>query len=210
MSNTARFWVVVSIVNLGQALAANRGNFSGPAIGFLAIAAAALIASFGDWPRNPTGATTILIACGLALALAQMAIHPPGLTLRITAAEYRRYLIALLCLCAVTALLWRPRWRRLWFPALAIAHVAMAAFTVRYAHPEIDVLTFQRDAARALLAGSNPYALTFPDPYYGKPLHFYGEGLAAGGRLLFGFPYPPLSLLLVLPASLAGDVRYAH
>src|SRR6185437_7177466 len=28
--------------------------------------------------------------------------------------------------------------------------------------------------------------------------------------LLFGFPYPPLSLLLVLPGYLLGDFRYAH
>ena len=56
----------------------------------------------------------------------------------------------------------------------------------------------------------NPYAIDFPDPYAAKNLPFYGKGLAVGGRLMFGYPYLPVLLLLVIPAYLAGDIRYAH
>ena len=44
--------------------------------------------------------------------------------------------------------------------------------------------------------GANPYAITFPD-IYRQNGDFYGPGLSVGGRLQFGFPYFPLSLLLV-------------
>jgi uncharacterized membrane protein len=75
--------------------------------------------------------------------------------------------------------------------------------------PVIDVFVFQRDASVALGAGQGPYGMTFPDIYGHSP--FYGPGMSVGGRLQFGFPYPPLSLLLVAPAQwLAGDPRYAQ
>ncbi len=50
--------------------------------------------------------------------------------------------------------------------------------------------------------------MTFPNIY--GHTRFYGEGLVEGGRLTFGFPYPPLSLLLALPGKLLGDPRYAQ
>jgi hypothetical protein len=75
--------------------------------------------------------------------------------------------------------------------------------------PKIDVYVFQRDASAALLAGGNPYALTFPNIYENDA--FYGPGVVDGGRVRYGFPYPPLSLLLVVPAwALAGDPRLAQ
>lgn len=72
----------------------------------------------------------------------------------------------------------------------------------------IDVYVFQRDSAAALLAGENPYRLTFPN-LYGEA-QVYGPGVVQGDRVMRGFPYPPLSLLLVLPGHVLGDVRYAH
>lgn len=72
----------------------------------------------------------------------------------------------------------------------------------------IDVLVFQRDGAAALIRGLNPYSLTFENPYSPEASRvFYGPGVFDGDRLLFGFPYPPASLLLALPGHLLGDVR---
>src|SRR4029453_2208588 len=39
---------------------------------------------------------------------------------------------------------------------------------------------------------------------------FYGPGLVVKGILQFGYPYPPLPLLLTWPALYLGDIRYAH
>src|SRR5439155_15537674 len=54
----------------------------------------------------------------------------------------------------------------------------------------------------------NPYAITFQDPYGGRS-PWYGPGLSVGGRLQFGYPYPPLPLLLALPGHWLGDCRYS-
>src|SRR6185295_8463076 len=35
-------------------------------------------------------------------------------------------------------------------------------------------------------------------------------GVSVGGRLQFGYPYPPLTLLLTTVAHLLGDFRYAQ
>ena len=73
---------------------------------------------------------------------------------------------------------------------------------------QLDVWMFQHDASLGLLQGQNPYSLSYPDLYPGTS--FYGPGLVRDGVLTFGFPYPPLGLVLVLPAqALAGDFRYA-
>jgi hypothetical protein len=75
--------------------------------------------------------------------------------------------------------------------------------------PWIDVFVFQRDGAAALLHGQNPYALTFPN-IYGNGV-YYGPGMIANGRVLFGYVYFPLTLLMVLPGAIFfDDVRYAQ
>lgn len=96
-------------------------------------------------------------------------------------------------------------------PVLMVgAFVMLGVWMIRTSPaPHIDVFVFQRDAAIELLAGRNPYAMQYPDIYGNSP--FYGEGLSVNGRLQFGFPYFPLSLLLALPGHVAlGDYRYAQ
>jgi len=80
----------------------------------------------------------------------------------------------------------------------------------RWAEPDIDVYTFQQSASVALMRGSNPYEVRTPTRY--PHSRFYGPGLVdQNGYLTFGFPYPPLSLLMVLPGFLVrGDIRYAQ
>ena len=72
-----------------------------------------------------------------------------------------------------------------------------------------DMPLVHEEASAALLRGVNPYSITFENIYgYGTP--FYPIELQDGDRLLFGFPYPPLSLLMSLPGFiLAGDYRVA-
>ena len=92
-------------------------------------------------------------------------------------------------------------------------------------YPNIDVFLFQQGAANALQHGHDPYAVRFPNiysaknssvfqdpPRFGPGTPFYGPGVVDDdGWLTYGFPYPPLSLLMVMPAYLlAGDCRYAQ
>ena len=100
---------------------------------------------------------------------------------------------------------------RVALPCLLLLHLALGVWILRSApNPRIDVYDFQALSCRALLDGVNPYAITFPNNA-DNPQMIYGPGVFEGDRLLFGYPYFPLSLLLVLPAHvLLGDFRYAH
>lgn len=90
-------------------------------------------------------------------------------------------------------------------------HVWHSCSQVRRFHPFIDVLPLQTEATRALLHGVNPYTITHP-ALYGAEMsrQYYPEGSVANGRLLLGFPYPPLCLLLDVPGELLGDIRFSH
>ena len=77
---------------------------------------------------------------------------------------------------------------------------------------KIDVALFQVDASEALRDGQNPYSITFRDIYVERTdKTFYGPGVSENGVLQFGYPYLPLSLLIVAPFQLIlGDFRIAH
>jgi hypothetical protein len=121
---------------------------------------------------------------------------------------------------AVILLLFGPRResrspQRSWFPLLLTVFGVLGIWMVHYSpNPAIDVWVFQQDAAKALVHGHNPYAMSFPDIYHSTlPGHqlVYGPGLVKDDRTQFGFPYPPVSLLLATMGYLiAGDHRYAQ
>ena len=77
-------------------------------------------------------------------------------------------------------------------------------------NPHIDVIPVHVEAFDALARGASPYAVTFAD-MYGPDEAFYQPEMRRDGRVLFGFPYPPLSLLLAWPGhALVGDLRYSE
>lgn len=108
----------------------------------------------------------------------------------------------------------RPRWiAESALAVMLVCHLISGWMTVRSAVPPMDVIVFQDLAARHWIEGGSVYAMTFPDLSGGTSPH-YGPGLQAGGQLMFGFPYPPLNLLAVLPIPLLGgdygDFRVGH
>jgi hypothetical protein len=98
----------------------------------------------------------------------------------------------------------RPTWR---FPAVAVLALWFGAWVILgWPRPNIDVWPLQQAAAAQLPLGINPYAAAHPEipwnpKYDGEPVRL-GKGLRS-------FPYPPLSLILVLPGRFLGDVRWA-
>lgn len=101
----------------------------------------------------------------------------------------------------------RQRWL-----AAAVLGAGLAAglwYLAKCLQPEIDVFEFQQQGCAALAGGHNPYAMTFPS-IYPDDSPFYAKGLVVGGRLQFGFIYPPLLLALDCPSwAVTGDHRYA-
>ncbi|MFT3784537.1 MAG: hypothetical protein QM770_00035 [Tepidisphaeraceae bacterium] len=91
-----------------------------------------------------------------------------------------------------------------------IAFLVLGAATVRAMPlPGIDVWHFQQQSAQSLLQGENPYTARYKDVYPGSTIA-YGPGVVVDGYLTYSFPYPPLSVLMVAPGRLFGDVRWAH
>lgn len=73
----------------------------------------------------------------------------------------------------------------------------------------IDVGVLVRDSTAALMAGRNPYSLTFLNPYdAAQTAKFWSPELIDGDRIIIGFPYLPGALLGYLPGHLLGEVRY--
>src|SRR5262249_33909033 len=99
------------------------------------------------------------------------------------------------------------RWQPL---ALIATYIGLGWWVLRESpSPWIDVFVFQRDSAAALTHGTNPYSITFPN-IYGNGA-YYGPGMVANGRVLFGYVYFPLTLLMVLPGTwIFGDTRFAQ
>jgi len=71
----------------------------------------------------------------------------------------------------------------------------------------IDVWFFQQRGAGLLIAGQNPYSSDYEN-IYGSTTAFYSDKTLRNNRIV-SFTYPPLTLLLGLPAKLTGDVRWS-
>lgn len=102
----------------------------------------------------------------------------------------------------------QPKWG---FPVFLVAHLVMTVVFLRSSPTPMDVQVFLHDGAGALLHGHNPYSMTFPNSFR-SPFteQFYGPGVVVDGRITYGFPYMPVSLLVAIPGQLLGDVRYGQ
>jgi len=115
-------------------------------------------------------------------------------------------------LVALTGLRARPPLGRLHLPVLlGLAGAALLLVVASFPQPPIDVWVFHRDAALQLAGGGNPYAMDFPNIYDAAASErYYGPGVVNGDRLAFGYPYPPATLLAILPGQvLGGESRIA-
>lgn len=118
--------------------------------------------------------------------------------------------LAVAAACALAAFTNGRRVRQLAAIGLLGAAALLGALTYRGSpEPAIDVVTVHHEGYAALARGESPYSLTFADPYGGTQA-FYPPGMVVDGRVQFGFPYPPLSLLMAWPGHLAGDFRWAE
>lgn len=207
----------ISAVSLGYALQLNFGTFIPEAMKYLWVAwGAALLAASGTRWKHAERWSAVslpwLLGAGLAFELFQLLTTFPGIFLRLSSpTQLVPFYFALVAggVVAGQALSERPLLGRWSTPLFLVAFVWVGAWMIRMSpDPRIDVFVFQRDAALELLSGRNPYSMTFVDIL--RDPNIYAPGLMKDGRLLFGFPYPPVVLLLdTLGHWLTGDYRYA-
>jgi hypothetical protein len=209
---------VAAAAALGHGLQISNGFYDDRALawvtGALALALLGLVAcrlrpdlSAAQWPWLPIG-TAVAIAWQIVSLLGS----PPGMYLG-TRANIRQFhaLIAIEAALVAAAFLPVRRISRIWFPALLAVHLAAGAWMLQASpDPRIDVVVVHREAFRALGSGRSPYQISFEN-IYGRDSGFYNPQMVEGDRVMFGYPYPPVSLLLAVPGHLlAGDYRYAQ
>jgi hypothetical protein len=194
----------------------NNGMQSPPAILLLAISCLATLAAlFARRSTIPWEAVEWLL---FLMILAEVASVTEGI-FRLPFTGVGPSQLSLLCAMTVAAgalaalvIFAKERISKFAFVLLTVVVLGMGAWVLRFMPvPPIDVFIFQNDSIAALLNGRNPYAITFPDPYSpDASAAYYGPGVSVDGRLMFGYPYTPLPLLLTVPGYLLGDVRYVE
>jgi hypothetical protein len=222
--------LILAALAVGLAIQWHDGEYTPSAVALIGIAigcVAVAVGSFGSLfflQRRGGGSKpqAVMLVLGFAIIVQLAALfiawpsqdlHPAG------GASLVAFRLGLICVTTgiVIALFTRSARLRAAAVASIVLLFVLLGFWIVHAtpHPPIDVWLFERDAARELLHGRNPYAMTFPDIYHstlpGYPQPVYGPGLVAGDRCQFGFPYPPVTLLFTtLGYLLAGDPRYAQ
>lgn len=209
--------LAVSAVALGHALQISNGNQHPDALFWLTVSGLCCLGGVVLPTRAPVervGAWAVigLLGAGLAFQFSELLVAPPGMYIHYGPGWHVTFYRGLV-IAAVLAGGFVPdsRWlKHVQVPVLLVTHLVLGFWLIKASPaPFIDVYVFQRDSSAALLHGSNPYAITFPD-IYGNSV-FYGPGLSVNGRLTFGFPYPPLSLLLAVVGHVfGGDHRYSQ
>ncbi|MEO8875238.1 MAG: hypothetical protein ABI461_06615 [Polyangiaceae bacterium] len=209
---------IVGAVALGHACQLNNGAYSEDALFWLSLALtvtvvgaiAPSIVAVNRWAR---AALPWVVVAGLAAEAADLLTKAPGVYLHLVGpnplAPYMMGIGALIVVAAVGCA-FAPPFGRAQIVVLVAGYLWVGAWVLHNSpNPWIDVFVFQRDGSAALLHGKNPYALTFPN-IYGNGA-YYGPGMVANGRVLFGYVYFPLTLLMVLPGAIFfDDIRFAQ
>jgi hypothetical protein len=210
--------VAAAAILLGAALQVSSGFYDPSALVMIAAAAGCCIAAVLRPLQSHTtraGDERILVfvlLAGVLGGLATLAISQPAFYIRDAfwpPSPIYYAAIGIAACVAVMIVLDPPRATRVWFPVALGAAAILGVWVIHASpHPRIDVLTVYNAALYALREGSSPYSISFTNIYGNSS--FYPPGFSSGSEVQFGFPYPPLALLMALPGKAIGDIRYAE
>lgn len=216
-------WLVLAAVALSLTLHRSDGFYHQPTLIWLAVALG--LATLGvagvPTPRLPgrrlddVAVARTLLVVGALVSAAAMLSKPLARYMRDPEPLSHQGLVAVVIAMASAAVVaWVGRTAIVHRIALAVLLAGAAwlgAWTIRESpEPHIDVMGVHEDAFRAVARGESPYGITFDD-IYGPNEGFYAAEMRDGRRVLFGFPYPPLSLLMAWPGhAWFGDLRYSE
>ena len=209
--------LTVAALGLGLALQIADGFYEPRALQALSLALVFAIAGVLTMPGNSlVRGRTVLVHITLTTAIGVQLLvlfrSTPGMYIeagaRLDLFAAGIAIEAALVAAGTLGLRWFMRW---WFPAVLVVNIALGVWMLRASpHPKIDVVEVHNSALRALARGRNPYRITFRN-IYGRDTSFYNPQAVSGDRVLFGYPYPPLSLLIAAPGQLIlRDYRYAE
>jgi hypothetical protein len=212
------FCFALAAATLGQTLAMSNGHQNPAAMWWLTVTVAIAVLGVALPAVRPLGrwqekATLVLLGAALMWQFAMLVHNAPGIYLQPRTgwqALWFKLGISAAAVLTGAGLAEKPLLGRARMPLVLLVHFGLGCWLISASpSPAIDVDLIQRESAKALLAGQNPYALTFQN-IYGSTA-FFNTTMADAQRINIGFPYPPLSLLLALPGqALLGDYRYGQ
>lgn len=211
----------VGAIALGRALQINNGFYSPEGLSWLVaaftfVAAATLMQRFTPERLTCDGARIVntLLLFGIGWQLVSLATTAPGFyTVREANRFYFFALLAVQAAAIAVGAAQAVRFRLPWFPIVLAASVGLGVWIIKASpNPYIDVVAVHKEALDALLRGRDPYVISFPNIYSPELARvFYNPEAVAGDRILFSYPYPPASLILVVPGHwLFGEYRYSE
>lgn len=208
--------LIASSVALGLAVQIADGFYDPTAL--VVVALALVLTVVGLWlgphaPDHGRGQVMLraVLAAGIACQVYSLLTKSPGMYLqegaRVDLFRAGVLVQAILAAAGVIGIRALSRW---WFPGILAVSLMLGSWMLTASpDPRIDVVEVHESAFRALGRGRNPYRMTFRNIY--GDTRFYSPAAVSGDRVLFGYPYPPLSLLLAAPGQLVfKDYRYAQ
>lgn len=212
----------IAAVFLALAVGDNNGEYSPLALFWLSLAiAGALGGTFAPRWNFPLDLNSVLsAACVLSGALWMQSFLSSSMPFR--ALWLAGFLVLMALLALATAFFVRRGMGKILFPLFLILQLGLGLFTIQSAHDferksplfrlqvRHDVQIFNREAARLLLAGQNPYAVQMPNVMGADYPYYPPNTTDKNGKLPFGYVYMPLGLLCILPGHLLGDFRFSH
>ena len=214
----AVFFAAAAIA-LGHALQISNGSYDISALEWVLVAfALCLLGTLTHRTSRSLSRTGLLsivvvLVVGILWQIVQLLSADPGIHLRPNISLHPFYLgVVIEGLLLVLGLTRVAFARRAWFPILLAVHTLLGVWMLRAdPDPYIDVVVVHRAAIYALLHGSNPYGISFPNIYGTDWRAFYNPAFVVGDWVKLGYPYPPVSLLLAIPGYvLFHDYRYAQ
>jgi hypothetical protein len=225
--------LTVAAVGTGLAIRTNGGNYHPGALTLVMLAVAgALVAVFtlgrpGGSGGTRRGRALLTIIAAVVLLQWVSALYGPALPgsfpvpgSRKVAPQVVHAAMAGAALLVVLSAFWasrvavqsaaRPAERIAFLGGLCVYAIMLAAAVEAVPWPVFDFYELQRVAGLELLTGANPYTMRVENWFPGWNSHV-DASLVQNGVPLFGFIYPPLALLQILPVQLFGlDFRYAY
>ena len=217
----SRPWLALAALVLSLTLHQSDGFYHEPTLPWLGLAlVAALLGVAGvRWPwgasDEETTVTRALLAAGVLVSALALVSKPLARYMADPRPWSHPELLLAVAVCAITALSVQaahgPAARLRGAVVIVAIGLWLGAWTVRESpHPHIDVIPVHEDAFKAVARGVSPYGITFTDMYAANEA-FYSPEMRDGKKVLFGFPYPPLSLFMAWPGhALLGDLRYSE
>ena len=218
----SRRWLIVAAVGLSLTLQLSDGFYDEPTLVWLGLSLiAALFGLSGiHWPWPAEGdrddeSLRLLLTVGVLVSAAALVSKPLARYMEDPRPSAHPDLLVAVTVACLAAIGVGPAHgaaaRRLAATALLAVGLWLGAWTIRESpKPHIDVIPVHVEAFKAVSHGKSPYVITFDD-IYDIDQAFYAPSMRRGRKVLFGFPYPPLSLMLAWPGyALFGDMRYSE